>query len=86
MARQSPVSKDAGFLHSIIEREALAHKDARGFVFKRSEELCPEGKPPYGAPKPRVERRGVFAFHSISISTMPLITIPDLTFKNFSLR
>ena len=44
MARQSPVSKDAGFLHSIIEREALAHKDARGFVIERSEELCPEGK------------------------------------------
>ena len=53
MARQSPVSKDAGFLHAIIEREALAHKNARGFVFKRSEELCPAGKPPYGAPKPR---------------------------------
>ena len=64
MARQSPVSKDAGFLHVIIERDSLAHGNAQGFVFKRSEELCPEGKPPYGAPKPRVERRGVFARHN----------------------
>ena len=53
MARQSPVSKDAGFLHAIIEREALAHGNAQGFAFKRSAELCPAGKPPYGAPKPR---------------------------------
>ena len=64
MARQSPVSKDAGFLHAIIERDSLAHGNAQGFVFKRSEELCPAGKPPYGAPKPRVERRGVFARHN----------------------
>ena len=44
MARQSPVSKDAGFLHAIIERDSLAHGNAQGFVFKRSEELCPEDK------------------------------------------
>ena len=31
MARQSPVSKDAGFLHAIIERDSLAHGNAQGF-------------------------------------------------------
>ena len=64
MARQSPVSKDAGFLHAIIERDSLAHGNAQGFVFKRSEELCPAGKPPYGAPKPRSYEICLAAHHA----------------------